>query len=602
MKTRNTPNLLVAIVGGSNRTRFFSIVRIASAATLISAAAVMAVMAVAVSTEALVTVGSPPSLPPQNLQIEPALAVDAAHPNVLAAGAFDLIDFEACNAGDDTICEPGPVGESGVYFSFDSGHTWIQPTYTGYSARFGINNSCLGVVGPDPGCTPDPNGPIGTLPWYYENGLISAADSAVAFGPRPDANGNFSWTNGSRLYYANLAVNFGETFKGLVAVYVSRTDDAAAAAAGDKNAWMQPVLVSKQNSSLFSDKDQIWADNAASSPFFGNVYISYTAIRSQNESPLPIMVSVSSDGGNTWTTKKVTEAATNAQHGYRVGTTIRTDSNGVVYLFFAHFAVGTPGIGTHAMVKSYDGGHTWTRPQDIVSMNDACYNVDPVIGRCVEDGIAGARNFLGAAPSVDIANGAPSGADATNEIVDTWSDGSLGLNNEKVMLSYSTNGGDSWSSPTAISSGSDRGLFAAAGISPNGQELYIVYNAFTTPYRTNTSDPRTLVGVVLHADIGTDGVPTSWMELHRSPPGDPRGSASDPFNTAEFLGDYVYAIATSTYGAAVWNDARNAADCPATDAWRMSLRGGPPAPRPAPQQDCPSTFGNVDIFSWTSAP
>src|SRR5438034_4070174 len=111
-----------------------------------------------------------------------------------------------------------------------------------------------------------------------------------------------------------------------------------------------------------------------------------------------------------------------------------------------------------------------------------------------------------------------------------------------------------------------------------------------------------VVGVVLHADIGADGAPTSWAELHRSPPGDPRGSAGDPFSTAEFLGDYVYAIATNTYGAAVWNDTRNAADCPAMDAWRMSLRGGDPTPIPAPQQDCPSTFGNVDIFGWTSAP
>jgi hypothetical protein len=254
------------------------------------------------------------------------------------------------------------------------------------------------------------------------------------------------------------------------------------------------------------------------------------------------------------------------------------------------------------MVKSYDGGQTWTRPQDIVSMNDACYNVDPVSARCVEDGIAGATSDLTAGPSVDIANGAPTGTDATNEIVDAWGDGRLGLNNEKVMLSYSTNGGDSWSSPTAISTAGDRGYYAAAGLSPNGQELYIVYNAFTTPYRTNTSDPRSLVGVVLHADIGTDGTLTNWTELHRSPPGDPRGSARFAVNTFEFLGDYVYVIATSTYGAAVWNDARNAADCPATDAWRMSLRGGDPAPRPAPQQDCPATFGNIDIFSWTSAP
>jgi len=116
----------------------------------------------------------------------------------------------------------------------------------------------------------------------------------------------------------------------------------------------------------------------------------------------------------------------------------------------------------------------------------------------------------------------------------------------------------------------------------------------------NTSDPRSLVGVVLHADIDADGVPTGWTESHRSPPGDPRGSTDGVAN--EFLGDYVYAIATITYGAAVWNDTRNAADCPATDAWRMSLRGGDPAPIPAVQQDCPSTFGDANIFSWTSVP
>src|SRR5262249_47051698 len=184
-----------------------------------------------------------------------------------------------------------------------------------------------------------------------------------------------------------------------------------------------------------------------------NVYICYSAVRSRsrgNALPVPIIVAASSDGGNTWTTKQVTQAATNAQHGYRTESAIRTDSNGVVYLFFAQYAVGTPGIGTHAMVKSYDGGHNWTRPVDIVSMNDACYNVDPVSGRCVEDGIAGARMDGAAAPSVDIANGAPTGADATDEIVDTWSDGRLGLNNEKVMLSYSINDGDSWSIPTEI--------------------------------------------------------------------------------------------------------------------------------------------------------
>ena len=33
-----------------------------------------------------------------------------------------------------------------------------------------------------------------------------------------------------------------------------------------------------------------------------------------------------------------------------------------------------------------------------------------------------------------------------------------------------------------------------------------------------------------------------------------------------------------------------------TDAWRLSLRTGATVTKPAPQKDCPATFGNSDIF------
>ena len=558
----------------------------------------------AIGSDALVNTGSAPAPFSQNKQNEPALAVDASRPNILVAGANDNVDLEACNAGNDTTCPfTDGVGVSGVYFSFDSGNTWKQPVYTGLTAR-----GCQGVVGnSDPGCTPTV-GPIGTVPWYYENGLVSDGDPAVAFGPRMASNGKFSWGAGSRLYYANLTANLGATrdesvFKGFEAIAVSRTDDVQRAANDDKTAWLPPVAISKQSGTTFSDKEQIWADNAALSPFFGYVYVCWAAFRGQekgNAAPAPLQVAVSRDGGDTWEQHQVSAAANNSQRNPADGCTIRTDSHGNAYLF----GVGTVSSAGHetfeVMSVSNDGGHNWSRPDPVAGPVTQPGIVDPVLGRPTIDGIAGARSDLAPAPSVDIANGAPTGADATNRIVMTYVSGEI--TKPHVYFTESSDPShNSWSTPRPIEGATDRGYYTAPAISPNGTSVYVVYNAFTTPYRGNTTDPRSLVGVVLKAAAGATGPTGAFGEIHRGAPGDPRGSSQNNL-VGEFLGDYVYAVATRTFGAAVWNDTRNAADCPAIDAWRMSLRDGTSVPRPAPQQDCAPNFGNSDIFAFTSAP
>ena len=560
-------------------------------------------VATAATGDTRVSVGSPSTPFSQNKQNEPALAVDANHPSILVAGANDEIDMEACNAGTDNTCPFTPgVGVSGVYFSFDSGATWTQPTYTGLTAR-----DCRGVVGAtDPGCTAH-TGPIGTLPWYAENGLVSDGDPALAFGPRPGPGG-FSWANGSRLYYANLTANVGATrseqaFKGFEAIAVSRTDNVRAAAESDKAAWMPPVVISRQSSTTFSDKEQIWADNVSSSPYFGTTYVCWASFRGQekgNAAPAPLQVAVSHDGGDTWTQHQISAAANNSQRNPTDGCTIRTDSHGNAYVF----GVGTvPSAGNQAfelMSVSTNGGANWSRPRPVAGPVTQPGTLDPVQGRPVIDGVAGARSDLAPAPSVDIANGAPTGAGATNRIVMTYVSGTL--ETPHVYFTESTDRGSSWRAPRAIESGGDRGLFAAPAISPNGTDVYVVYNAFTTPYRPTTSTPRALVGVVKHADSSTNPTaPTgAFSELHRGAPGDPRGSSANAL-LSEFLGDYVYAVATRTYGAGVWNDARNAADCPAIDAWRQALQNGLTPPAPAPEQDCPATFGNSDIYGGSYA-
>src|SRR5215471_18729151 len=308
------------------------------------------------ATGTLVTAGSPVTPFSQNKQNEPAVAIDANHPSVMVAGANDNIDMEACNAGDPTTCPfTQGVGVSGVYFSFNGGQTWTQPTYSGWSAR-----DCLG-----PAACAAHVGPIGTLPHYVENGLVSDGDPGVAFGPRPGPGGTFSWANGSRLYYSNLTSNFptGRAFRGFEAIAVSRTDDPSAAATGDASAWMNPVVISRQNPTTFSDKSQIWADNASSSPFFGHVYVCWESFRSQEQgtvTPAPLVVATSTDGGNTWTQAQVTNSSSgpfNTKQGFgRSGCTVRTDSNGVVYVLANQFAVGMPGHGSHIMIKSLDGG------------------------------------------------------------------------------------------------------------------------------------------------------------------------------------------------------------------------------------------------------
>jgi hypothetical protein len=574
-----------------------------SAVVLVLGLVGLAVPASATNGDTEVTVGSPPSPFSQNKQNEPAVAINPIAPDIVAAGSNDNIDMEACNAGTDNTCPFTPdVGGSGIYFSFNGGSSWQQPTYTGTTAR-----NCLGEVGDDdPPCETE-QGPIGTLPRYDEVGLVSDGDPALAWGPRPNGGG-FSWSNGARLYYANLTSNHSaagvESFKGFEAIFVSRTDDVAGAAAGNNNAWAVPVRVSKQSSATFADKEQIWADNVESSPFFGNVYVCWANFTGSGAAP--VRVARSSDGGSTWAQKQVSPASNVAPSRWgRSGCTIRTDSHGVVYAFWELFQspfVFLPPQGKLEMVKSFDGGRSWTRPRTIQNIVDPCYFVDPVIARCVMDGVAGARNDLSGAPSIDIANGAPTGAGATDDIILTWVDGRDGLNNEHVMVSFSGDHGGTWSGPSAVETGADdRGYYSAPAMAPDGTDAWIVYNAFTDPFREDTrgaSNDRSLIGVVLHADVTAHVGPGAFTEVHRGAEGDARGSSQNNLQ-AEFLGDYVYASSTNDYATFVWNDARDAADCPAMDDYRMSLQTADPGddlPAPAVQQECPATFGNTDIF------
>ncbi len=534
--------------------------------------------------DAKVTVGSPVGQFPRNKQNEPAVAIalDAAHPAVLAAGANEEIDNAPC-AGSNCSFTPG-VGDSGIYFSSDAGLSWTQPTYTGFTARDGA---------------PGHVGPIGTIPWYFESGLVSDGDPALAFGPRPGPGG-FAKANGSRLYYANLTSNApgSTTIDAQEAIAVSRTDDVAGAAAGHKDAWMRPVIASKRlRPSVFSDKEAIWADNAASSAFYGNVYVCWTSFHTATS---PVLLARSSDGGSTWSKPVTLVGGVPTAFTGPTACTVRTDSHGVVYAFWQE--INWPAPSTQMMARSYDGGRTFQAPRAVAQVTQVGA-IDPVHvanddPRFTFDGVAGARTWSGL--SVDIANGSPTGRDASDEIVMTWSDGRRGLNREQALVQTSSNGGGAWSDPVAAQQPGDRPDFPAIAISPDGSDVYLTYDAFLAPWQPTTSTPRPMQGVVRHAVVDRTGTPGVFTTQHRAVSGDARSSSENNL-CCEFLGDYNYAAASRTAGFAVWNDVRDAAVCPAMNRYRQSLSSGSPLPRPSPLLDCPRRFGNSDIFG-TSTP
>jgi hypothetical protein len=70
----------------------------------------------------------------------------------------------------------------------------------------------------------------------------------------------------------------------------------------------------------------------------------------------------------------------------------------------------------------------------------------------------------------------------------------------------------------------------------------------------------------------------------------PDGSSTNSLR-AQFLADYITAVADSLHMYAVWTDSRNATPGAAVDAFRAGT-----GPKPDVITRCPTMFGNTEIF------
>ncbi len=277
-----------------------------------------------------VTVNKDTAAAPQN---ETAIAVDPNNPNRIVAAANDYVTRTWTCMIADTPCSRLGDAYSGTYYSNDGGITWCCKS---------TDPSNLGTL--IPGVTRLAGG-------AYDAG----GDPALTF----DSRGN--------VFYAGLGFN-RTTPPNTVAVNKGTFDGNGALT------WGLPTFINQTTSpSTFNDKEWIVADSHVSSPFRDRVYVTWTRfIFNPVTFPVtgvsvqsPIFFVYSTDGGATFSDPVSIVGNVLFDQGSRpvVG------PDGTVYVFWE----GSTRLATLSsiyMVKSTDGGISWSKPAAVSTLVD----------------------------------------------------------------------------------------------------------------------------------------------------------------------------------------------------------------------------------------
>jgi hypothetical protein len=328
----------------------------------------------------------------------------------------------------------------------------------------------------------------------------------------------------------------------------------------------------------FNDKIAIWADSNPDSPYFGNVYVSWTLFTGNFPPasggregiaylPEPIMIARSLDGGQTFEKpRKLTPSHNNGAVGGRQGSTIRSAPNGDVFVFWDDAYQRQSAI---LGARSTDGGARYSRPFLVTFKSD----VPPTF--------PGASFRTNSFPMADV--------DADGNLYVVWADYTNG--HAVVKLARSADAGAKWDVST-IADVTGRSAFYPA-VAVSGSKVFIGFNAIDDV--PDGTDPG--AGVVFYDAyyvLSTDGGDSFGSPVKISDtPSDPDVATANSL-TAQFIGDYNGAAASPDGSFWFsWTDTRNGATCDAVDAWRAS---GFESPKPNIYDSCDPGFGNSDIF------
>ena len=381
-------------------------------------------------------------------QNEPVIAVDPNNPNRIVAASNDYVTRTwTCTVGS-TPCSALGDGYSGTYYSNDGGKTWC----------------CIAT---------DPQH-IGTL--------IPGVEHLV--GGQYDAGGdsNLVFDNSGNVYFTGLGFN-RLTAPNTVTVSKGTFDS------NGNLHWGSPVFIGQTNSpSTLNDKPWTAVDAHASSPFQGRVYVSWTRfIFSAGTGAYvqsPIIFAYSTDGGQTFSSPQL--IAGNVL--YSQGSHVMVGSDGTVYVLWDGDTRFGPFDSTW-MVKSTDGGVTWTTPLAIAPLVDIFSPANTVFRvNSFPAGDVAPNGDVYAAWSTEALNTANSyGVDLT------CASGPASSCHAAVYWSKSTDRGATWTTPRLAFPALDASTRTASGYpvkQPSGGKLQA-----PAPQRVDTFFPAVAISL-----------------------------------------------------------------------------------------------------------
>jgi hypothetical protein len=512
-----------------------------------------------------VTVNQDTAGAPQN---ETSIAVDPNNPNRVVAGLNDYVTrtWSCFIAG--TPCSALGDGYSGTYFSNDGGSTWC-------------------CVSSDPSH-------LGTLIPGVERltgGIYDAGgDPAVAF----DSHGH--------VYYAGLGFN-RTTPPNTVTVSKGTFGSSGLT-------WSAPTFINATTApSTINDKEWIAVDAHPGSPFQDRVYVSWTRFifnpHNGAYTQSPIAFAYSTDGGATFSAPQLI----GGNVLYSQGSHPTVGPDGTVYVFWD----GSTRLATFDsiwMVKSADGGVTWSQPVAVAPLIDLI----PIANTAFRN-----NSFPSAAVAPDgtlYATWSSLMSDATGGLCPAPTNSGC---HAAVLYSKSTDGGATWSKPALAFPALDAAtrtpigypvaqpgggllnapaprrvdtLFPAVSTSPSGRVYMSAYAAdVVSPWQVCAAGPPPPVGRIACDTLGNYIDNARLDYVVRDLTTDATSIVSThPINTRNgfgggFFGDYTD-IAAGSDGRfhALWTDSNNKQ----TVVW---FYGAQFVPTPINQEDIATATG-----------